>query len=254
MYILERYKQLVPFLGEVLGENCEVVLHDITNLEKSIVAIANGHISGRKIGSPATDFLLKVMQLRNEKKVNYVTNYMAKSYTGHKLRCSSFFIHDNKNEPVGVLCINYDLHAYMEARDMLDKMFFINAAMKDLDLPVKGPDNILGIAEVIKNGVVNNGVGSAGEGNDEAISLDDISESFYHTADDLIENVIEKQLMAYNVEAHRLSQAERMEVVTQLFDNGLFLLKGGISATASKLGVSEPTIYRYINTIKKSRA
>ena len=248
MNSLEKYILLVPFLGEVLGENCEIVLHDIINLEKSIVAIANGHISGRKVGGPATDFLLKIMQLHNEKKVNYVTNYMATSYTGHKLRCSSFFIHNKENEPIGVLCINYDLNAYMEARDMLDKMFFINAAMKDLDAPAKGPDNILEIAEVIKNGNTNKS-----DSGDETISLDDISESFYHTADDLIENVIEKQLTTYNVEAHRLSHSERMEVVTQLYDNGLFLLKGGISATASKLGVSEPTIYRYINTIKKSR-
>ena len=206
MDILKKYGLLVPFLGEVLGENCEIVLHDITNLESSIVAIANNQISGRKVGGPATDFVLKLMQLRRENKVNYITNYMAKSYNGHKLRCSSFFIHDDKKEPIGVLCINYDLNAYIEARDMLDKMFFINAAMKDLEAPVKSPDNILDIAEVIKNGVANKS-----EDADEKISLDDISESFYHTADDLIENVIEKQLLAYNVEAQRLSQTERME-------------------------------------------
>ncbi|MDY3974229.1 transcriptional regulator [uncultured Veillonella sp.] len=256
MSILKKYELLVPFLGEVLGKNCEIVLHDITNLENSIIAIANSEISGRHIGGPATDFVLKLMQLRSEKKVNYITNYMAKSYKGHKLRCSSFFIHDSEKKPIGVLCINYDLSPYIEARETIDKLFFINAAMKDLELPVKGPVNIPEITDVLKQGISNatNAAEEVEETNDEHISLSDISESFFHTADDLIENIIEKQLLPYNVEANRLSQVERMEVVTQLYDNGLFLLKGGISATASKLGVSEPTIYRYINNIKKMRA
>ncbi|MGM0602449.1 MAG: PAS domain-containing protein, partial [Bacillota bacterium] len=40
---LNNYKPLVKFLAEVLGENCEVVLHDLNNLENSIIAIENGH-------------------------------------------------------------------------------------------------------------------------------------------------------------------------------------------------------------------
>ena len=47
--LLEPYAKLVDFLGEALGDNVEVALHDITSKEQEIVAIANSHISGREM-------------------------------------------------------------------------------------------------------------------------------------------------------------------------------------------------------------
>lgn len=47
MNILDIYKGLVPFLGEALGKDCEVVLHDFREPGHSVIAIANGNISGR---------------------------------------------------------------------------------------------------------------------------------------------------------------------------------------------------------------
>lgn len=64
MGYLDRYIPLVEFLGQALGERCEVVLHDLTVPEKSIIAIANGNISGRAVGGSVTDFLLKLLQRR----------------------------------------------------------------------------------------------------------------------------------------------------------------------------------------------
>ena len=56
------YKHIVPFLGAALGKDCEVVLHDLRYPEESVIVIANGDISSRKLGAPATDFILKLMQ------------------------------------------------------------------------------------------------------------------------------------------------------------------------------------------------
>ena len=51
--LLEEYAALVPFLSDVLGKGCEVVLHDLSDPKHSIVAIANS-VSGRKIGDAMT--------------------------------------------------------------------------------------------------------------------------------------------------------------------------------------------------------
>lgn len=40
--LLEPYKALVPFLAELLGESCEILLHDISQPKHSVIAIANG--------------------------------------------------------------------------------------------------------------------------------------------------------------------------------------------------------------------
>ena len=43
---------VVSFLGEALGPDYEVVLHDLTSEDGTIVAIVNNHISGRTEGAP----------------------------------------------------------------------------------------------------------------------------------------------------------------------------------------------------------
>ena len=83
---LNNYKPLVKFLAEVLGEKCEVVLHDLNNLENSIIAIENGHISGRKVGDPLTDLALKIVREENDLEKNYMTNYTGKTNDGKDLR------------------------------------------------------------------------------------------------------------------------------------------------------------------------
>lgn len=50
-------------LGAALGKDCEIVLHDLRYPDESVIAIANGDISSRKLRAPATDFILKLMQI-----------------------------------------------------------------------------------------------------------------------------------------------------------------------------------------------
>lgn len=231
MKALEHYKLLIPFLGEALGHHVEIVLHDVRNLANSIVAISNGHISGRQVGSPATDYLLKLLQEYKDKETQHPINYYSKSFKGHLLRCSSYFIFD-ADELVGVLCINHDLDVYMKARESLDSLLLMQTP--DFDIPnpttVKGPIQ----EEVPKDSCITG-----------------IMENFYQTAEDAIEHMIDKYLAPYGVESERLSVKERKEVVAQLHESGLFLLKGGISTLATRLGVSEPTIYRYLQAVKQ---
>ena len=51
---LQSFLPMVDFLAEVLGKDAEIVLHDVLDIDKSIVAIANSHISGRAVGSRET--------------------------------------------------------------------------------------------------------------------------------------------------------------------------------------------------------
>lgn len=50
--IMKEYCELVGFLGKVLGQDYEIILHDLSNMDHSVIAVANGHVSGRRIGSP----------------------------------------------------------------------------------------------------------------------------------------------------------------------------------------------------------
>lgn len=78
MNILDIYKGLVPFLGEALGKDCEVVLHDFREPGHSVIAIANGNISGRHVGAPATDFILKLLQMDKKQHQHRLQTIMGK--------------------------------------------------------------------------------------------------------------------------------------------------------------------------------
>ena len=119
MLTIEQYIPIVKFLGEALGKNYEIALHDLTKPENSIVAIANGELSGRSVGGPVTDFVLKVLKKGNIEHRPYLCNYHAKDNKGHVSLSSSFFIHDEKNKTIGVLCINHNISPYLTARKFL---------------------------------------------------------------------------------------------------------------------------------------
>lgn len=228
MSILEMYKRIVPFLGAALGKDCEVVLHDLRYPDESVIAIANGDISSRKLGAPATDFILKLMQVGKKRDQEYMTNYYRKSVNGHTLRSSTFFIHDEEDNIIGALCLNYDVQRYLDVRKQLDAFILMDPGKHIDGMP---QDN-------------------AKKEDDHFLSVE-ISESMYPTVDDAIQHLIQRTLAPYGTEAKRLSQAERLAVVEDLYKNGLFVLKGSVYALAQILGVSEPTIYRYLNRIKK---
>ncbi len=99
---------LAKFIVGVIGQNCEIVIHDLTDVSKSVVAIENGHITGRGVGSPATDLALKKIksiQLGNEDP--YAINYKSKVHDGVELR-SSTFIFSYENVAKYMLCLNID--------------------------------------------------------------------------------------------------------------------------------------------------
>ena len=62
--LLYSYTTTVKFLGSVLGPDYEVVLQDLSNINHSVIAIENGHISGRTIGSPLTSAVFQMLSER----------------------------------------------------------------------------------------------------------------------------------------------------------------------------------------------
>ena len=54
---LERYIPLVEFMGKICGKNYEIILHDVSTPERSVIAACNEHLSGRRIGDLTACFI-----------------------------------------------------------------------------------------------------------------------------------------------------------------------------------------------------
>ncbi|MDD4569880.1 MAG: PAS domain-containing protein [Tepidanaerobacteraceae bacterium] len=212
---LKAYIPLVDFIAGIVGPNCEVVLHDCSDVDESIVAIRNNHISGRKVGGPMTNLGLKLLKEGSYNKEHFLLNYPSKSTDGRDLRSSTYFIKDEESKLIGMLCINIDLTGALTAKKFIDS--FIKGDLLDPyeTTTTDGSPNIL--------------------------------ENFSNSIDDLVYSTIENTINGLAIPPERLSPDEKTSIVQQLNDKGVFLLKGAVSSVAKMLKVSENTVYRYLN-------
>jgi predicted transcriptional regulator YheO len=78
----------------------------------------------------------------------------------------------------------------------------------------------------------------------------EIEENFGESLEDLSTTSIEAIVNESGVAPERMSPEEKIEIVRQLNDKGVFLLKGEVSRVAKYLNVSDATIYRYLSKVK----
>lgn len=123
--IIEKFIPLVDNIAETFGDNCEVVLHDFTDMNHSIVAISNGQVTGRDINSSMTELSYnKVIEGNVD---NDMVNYTGKSTDGRVLKSTTTFIRDDAGEVIGCFCINFDLTELVAAKRVLNDIMKIES-------------------------------------------------------------------------------------------------------------------------------
>ncbi|KAB7886118.1 helix-turn-helix transcriptional regulator [Poseidonibacter ostreae] len=210
---IKKYISIADFLGEVLGENTEIILHDLTNYQKSIVYIINGNISGRKIGDSITDLMLDFILSESKGNKQFICNYNSKNVEGKLLYSSTYFIRDDSNKIVGALGLNSDY------QDVKNSLSFLTSLL---------PNYV----------------------DDKIASLNIIKENLSSDGQELTLNKIDAIINQFNVIPTRMTPKEKTEVISALNECGIFNIRGSVQEVATKLQMSEPSIYRYIKKIK----
>lgn len=106
--------QVIQALAQHLGPRVEVIVHDLTRMPASIVAIAQT-ITGRQVGGPPTDLSLIMMASRS---ADDVVGY-ASEYQGKTLRSTSSFVRAPSGKAVVALCVNSDVDDLVRASEAL---------------------------------------------------------------------------------------------------------------------------------------
>ncbi len=111
--IFQNLSHIADSIHALFGSNCEVVVHDLSNLQKSLVYM-KGDVTGRKIGAPATDLLVKLLQ-QNPEKGSHLHNYKSVTSDGRCLKSATTIIQDTKGKAVAAFCVNFDTTVYFNA-------------------------------------------------------------------------------------------------------------------------------------------
>ena len=204
--LLDIYKAMMPFLADVCGPGCEIVLHDVTDPDHSLIAIQHS-LSGRKIGDSMTDLALELQKKGTYTNESHISNYNGKS-KGRDFLSSTYFIKNDGNL-IGLLCINKDMSLVQEMNHSLHQLL----KQFNLEQPVNS---------------------SYAEDLDTSVT-------------DILQKRLSEIVQQFSVNPSQMTREEKISVVHQLSEEGLLSVKGMVSTIAQQLGISIPTLYRYLN-------
>ena len=150
--LLERIAEAIV---HTFGPHSEVAVHDLADPNRSLVHIA-GNVTGRSVGSPVSNFGLKMFALREkgEDVHGFQTKYKDKSVVS-----STVSIKDEQNRVVGLLCINFDITTLRDVQQAIAGYglqhldLFGPAGLSFADLNVKTVESVVNdvLAEMKKN-------------------------------------------------------------------------------------------------------
>ena len=120
---LEELKQIAKGIAATFGSSCEVVIHDVSakNPEHSIVAIENGHVTGRKVGDGASHVVLEQVRSADTQPSDHLS-YLTKTPSGKLLKSSTVYIRDEDGKVAALFCINFDVTALNMASSTLQEL------------------------------------------------------------------------------------------------------------------------------------
>lgn len=129
--ILDSYKNVIKALADFLGPNIEIVLHAITNDKSDIIAIENGHITGRKVGDSLTE-AGKVIIKKLENGLDYFGPYKSFSPKRKNLRSITIAIRNKNGKLIGLLCLNMDLTNFENILKFVDNFLKFRSDNKEI--------------------------------------------------------------------------------------------------------------------------
>lgn len=211
---LKKYIPLVRFMGQVFGSDFEIVLHDVRYPDASVIAVENGHITGRTLGGQMTASERQIILEEKYLESDFLTGFGRQTENGHYLVHSAYFIKED-HECIGLLSVSHNADTLLEAQHA------VNALISAFSLPEK--------------------------------TLAAYSEKTGGSMLDISGSRILNTLNSLNVTPQHMSAAEKMDIVRRLDQQDIFSTKGAVAQAAEYLNVSEPTLYRYLSKIRKEK-
>jgi predicted transcriptional regulator YheO len=218
--VLETMRHVVEGLERALTSDVEIVLHDVTKPKSSVVAIANGSITGRTIGSaiisgPFDDLGLSKL-LSSEggapgEACTIVTDYRTRARNGNELESTSMLFRDDRGGAYAALCVNADRSKLRHMQSILSDL------MGEAREPIAGA-------------------------NAEAAPR----------VETVVQDIVDEAIRGRGKPVSIMTKDDKMAAVDQMHRRGIFLIRSSVDMVAKGLGVSRFTIYNYLDELKRS--
>jgi class 3 adenylate cyclase len=232
---LENYRRIVNQVGRSFpNTGIEILLHNLVNPSRSLVAIENAMVTGRSIGAGATNLVLdlKTRRQRGEDKVNYGLDIGSRQF-----KCTTIPIFRPDHGLVGAICINIDAR-FMREYVMQDEerltAFFDNLLRTDFQLD----ENILSRDEYTsalngKRHFLDEAIRTGGGGPGRRLAAILFSDIVGYTALMSRDEAGTLRIVATNEEIHRSALARFRGQLIQALGDGMLTSFGSASDAVS---------------------
>ncbi len=209
MDTLTHLKQLAHGLAVQFGQNCEIVIHDLTvnNLETSIAHIENGHVTGRQIGDGPSHVVLEA-QGKDADTLEDRCGYLTRTKDGRILKSSTIYIRGEDRKINYIFSINYDI------------------------------TGLLAIDNAVKTLVATEEDRAGKQREPERIT---------QNVNDLLDDLIETSVSLIGKPVALMSKDEKVTAIRFLNDAGAFLITKSGDKVSNFFGISKYTLYSYID-------
>ncbi|MDR2306954.1 MAG: PAS domain-containing protein [Paucimonas sp.] len=211
-------KAAIQALGSVIPGNLEILLHDLDHPEHSVVAIVNGHLSGRRVGSPILaapeqdQGFKALMQAATDQQgcQPLVLPDYPTTLKGRTLRSATAIFRDSAGRAFASLCVNSDVTGLDAAMTFLRHFQPLGATPAPTSSAEPAEMTVL-MSEIIQDALQRKGQG-------------------------------------------RMNKQAKVEAVRVMQERGLFIVKGGVEKAAEALGVTRYTVYNYLEQLRGEQA
>ncbi|MDN0069116.1 helix-turn-helix transcriptional regulator [Collinsella ihumii] len=225
--LLARYIPLCEFLGAMFGAQTEIALHDVEDPAHSLVKLVHPYVSGRREGAPLPDHLAELVE-HPDQLGDYRSGYPTKSLDGRTLYSGAYPIREGERI-IGFLCVNRDISAFRTLEDALHGLI-------ESYIPGGADDQRQRRLDMVRS------------------QLDTVAaERHMAPAADSIELAVRDACRLLGFEGLDIPVDERLRLLSVLDAQGVFRIKGAVGEVARLLDISEPTIYRGLRSVRRTR-
>lgn len=211
--ILKAMIPLAKGISKTFGSNCEVVVHDLSHPETSIIEIFNNVVTERKIGEGIRDLVWNVLRSPSFKE-DILANYSTIPYNNKIIKSTTVLVRDEKGKPIGAICMNFDLSSFCNVKNILEEFTEVNELSPPTDKKIN-----------IENSDVIN----------------------------ILNHIIVQTIKEHGVSAKNMSREEKIKIVSFLDKKGVFKIKGASNWVSDKLNTSKSNLYNYLDIVRSKK-
>lgn len=216
---LELFQKIMTLFEQQFGSKCEIVLHDLTkHYDHTIIAIKNGHITGRTVGDCGSNLGLEVIRGTVKDGDNF--NYITHTRDGKILRSSSIFFHNDAGDIIGALCVNSDITETVQFEQFLSD--YNNYHLPETAGAIEAP-----------------------------APREPVNEFFAKNVGELVEYFLNEGQNHIGKPFEDLNRNEKLQLVKYLDDKGVFLITKAGERVCEVMGISKFTLYNYLDIVRK---